>query len=163
MGFLFLLFIVLPLFDLALLLRLSPRLGIVGTVAILVVMGALGITLARRQGQRVVADFQKALAGGRVPEGGILNRLLALVGAVFLITPGVITDVLGLLLQLPFVRAPLALLLSGYLKRQIAGGNVRIYGLGTTRDDRQETEVGRANFRPGEVIDTQGEEVERKD
>jgi UPF0716 protein FxsA len=162
MGILFLLFIALPLLDLVLLVRLAPGLGIAGTVALLVVMGALGVAVARRQGQVVVQRFQQALSSGRVPEGGILDRVLALVGAVFLITPGVITDVLGLLLLLPFLRAPLAALVARYLRRQIAHGNVRIYGLGTTRDEQQETEVGRAHFRPGEVIDTQGEEIERK-
>ena len=163
MGILFLLFIALPLLDLALLVRLAPALGIARTVALLFVMGALGIALARRQGQLVVQRFQQALSSGRVPEGGILDGILALVGAVFLITPGLITDVLGLILFMPFLRAPLARLLGGYLKRQITRGNVRVYGLGTTRDEPHETEVGRANFRPGEVIDTQGEEIERKD
>ncbi len=163
MGFLFLLFIVLPLLDLVLLVRLAPALGIARTVALLVVMGALGISLARKQGQLVVQRFQQALASGRVPEGGILDGVLALVGAVFLITPGVITDVLGLLLCIPVLRALVARLMGAYLKRQITRGNVRVYGLGTTRDEHHETEVGRANFRPGEVIDTQGEEVERKD
>lgn len=163
MGLLFLLFIVLPLLDLALLVRLAPALGMVPTVALVVVMGALGISLARRQGQLVVQRFQQALASGRVPEGGILDGVLALVGAVFLITPGLITDVLGLILFVPFLRARLARLMGAYLKRQIRRGNVRVYGLGTTRDVQHETEVGRANFRPGEVIDTQGEEVERKD
>jgi UPF0716 protein FxsA len=162
MGILFLLFIVLPLLDLVLLVRLAPALGIVGTVALVFMMGALGVAMARRQGQVVVQRFQQALASGRVPEGGILDGVLALVGAVFLITPGVITDVLGLLLMVPFLRRALAALVASYLKRQIAHGNVRIYGLGTTRDEQHETEVGRAHFRPGEVIDTQGEEVERK-
>lgn len=162
MGILFLLFIVLPLLDLVLLVRLAPALGIAGTVALVFMMGALGVAMARRQGQLVVQRFQQALASGRVPEGGILDGVLALVGAVFLITPGVITDLLGLLLMVPFLRRPLAALVASYLKRQIARGNVRVYGLGTTRDEQHETEVGRAHFRPGEVIDTQGEEVERK-
>lgn len=162
MGVLFLLFIALPLLDVVLLTRVGRAVGVLPTVALVIVMGALGVALARSQGRRIVRGFQEALAAGRVPEGGVLDGVLALAGAVLLITPGVISDVLGLFLLVPFTRAPIARLLSSYLKHQLATGGVRVHGLGgTPAPERPETEVGRAHFRPGDVIDTQGEEIEK--
>jgi UPF0716 protein FxsA len=172
MGILFLLFIVLPLLDVVLLTRVGRAVGVLPTLALVIVVGALGIALARSQGRRILRGFQEALSAGRVPEGGVLDGVLALAGAVLLITPGVISDLLGLLLLVPLTRAPIARLLSAYLKHQLAQGSVRVYGAGTmpgveahgaAREqipEQHETKVGRAHFRPGEVIDTQGEEID---
>lgn len=172
MAILFLLFIALPLLDVILLTRLGRAVGVLPTLALVIVVGALGVALARSQGRRILRGFQEALSAGRVPEGGVLDGVLALAGAVLLITPGVLSDVLGLLLLVPFTRAPLARLLSMYLKQQLAQGSVRVYGAGTmppvearrsTRERmpaQRETEVGRAHFEPGDVIDTQGEEID---
>jgi UPF0716 protein FxsA len=173
MGFLFLLFIVLPLFDVVLLARVGRAVGVLPTVALVIVVGAIGVGLAKSQGRRVLRAWQEALSAGRVPEGGVLDGVLALAGAALLITPGVISDVLGLLLLIPLTRAPIARLLSAYLKHQLARGSVRVYGMGgMPRVDargptrvkapvQSDTEIGRAHFRPGEVIDTQGEEIEK--
>lgn len=160
MGVLVSLFIVLPLLELFLLTRIGKVVGFLPTVAFVVVMGLLGAAVARRQGRRVWSQWQEALASGRVPEEGIIGGVLALFGAVLMITPGVLTDVLGLALLIPFVRAPVAKLVSRYLQGQLTRGTVRIHGAGSPlRPVRRETEVGRAQYRPSEVIDTQGEEI----
>jgi UPF0716 protein FxsA len=163
MGLLVSLFIVLPLLELFLLVRIGRVVGFPETVGFVLAMGVLGAMVARRQGRRVWSQWQEALASGRVPEEGIIGGVLALFGAVLIITPGLLTDVLGLALLIPVVRAPIAKLVSRYLQRQLADGTVRIYGgpAGSARKPPRETEVGRASYRPSEVIDTQGEEVER--
>jgi UPF0716 protein FxsA len=155
------LFIVLPLLELFLLVRVGRVVGFAPTVAFVLAMGVLGAAVAQSQGRRVWRQWQEALAAGRVPEEGIIGGVLALFGAVLLITPGVLTDLLGLALLIPVLRAPLAKLVSRYLQRQLTRGSVRIYGAGApTRPPAQETEVGRVRYRPGDVIDTQGEEVD---
>jgi UPF0716 protein FxsA len=159
MGVLVSLFIVLPLLELVLLVRLGRVVGFGTTVALVIAMGLLGVMVARSQGRRVFRSWQEALTSGRVPEEGIIGGMLALLGAVLLITPGVLTDLLGLALLIPVVRAPVAKLVSAHLKRQLAQGNLRVYGMGSA-PRRPDTEVGRARYRSGDVIDTQGEEVD---
>jgi UPF0716 protein FxsA len=161
MGVLVSLFIVLPLVELVLLARIGRVVGFGPTVAFVIAMGVLGAAVARSQGRRVFRQWQEALSAGRVPEEGIIGGMLALFGAVLLITPGVLTDLLGLALLIPVVRAPVAKLVSGYLRRQLAQGNLRIYGMGSAPRPRQpETEVGHARYRSSDVIDTQGEEID---
>lgn len=161
MGVLVSLFIVLPLVELFLLARIGRVLGFGTTIAAVVVMGLLGAAVARRQGQRVWREWQEALAAGRVPEEGIIGGMLALLGALLLIVPGLLSDVIGLLLLIPVVRAPIAKLVARSLQHKLANGSVRIYGMPQARRAQPETEVGRVRYRPGDVIDTEGEEVER--
>lgn len=160
-----LLFIVTPFVELFLLIRVGRAIGVGPTLGFVVAMGFLGAALARSQGRRVLRDWQEALAQGRVPDRGIVSGVLVLLGALLLITPGVLTDFLGLWLLIPWTRMPIEALLIAYLKRQLASGGLRIYGMGGARGGAPDvpnspTEVGRAKYRPGDVIDTQGEEVD---
>lgn len=168
---LILLFIVTPFVELFLLIRVGRVIGVGPTLGFVVAMGFLGAALARSQGRRVLRDFQEALAQGRVPDRGIVSGMLVLLGALLLITPGVLTDFLGLWLLIPWTRLPIELFLIGYFKRQLASGRLRVYGMGaqparggrapkSSRAPNASTEVGRAAYRPGDVIDTEGEEVD---
>jgi UPF0716 protein FxsA len=159
---LILLFIVTPFVELFLLIRVGGVLGLGPTLGLVIAMGFLGAALARNQGRRVLRDWQAALNEGRVPERGIVSGMLVLLGALLLITPGILSDVLGLFLLLPWTRRPIELALTAYLKRQLATGQLRVSGLGGRRRaaEKAPTEVGRAAYRPNDVIDTQGEEVD---
>lgn len=161
-GLLVLLLFLLPFVDLLLLVPVARAIGFFPLLALVLAMGFLGAAFAQSQGRRVLAEWQSALAQGRVPEEGIVGGVLTLAGALLLITPGVLTDVLGLVLLTPPLRRPIAGLISRHLTQQLANGRVQVV---TGRSARPrptpvpETEVGRARFRPGEVIDTEGEEV----
>lgn len=160
---LFVLFIVTPIVEIMLLVRVGKLVGIVPTVAFVVGMGLLGATLARSQGRKVIRQWQEAASLGVVPEEGVLSGILVLFGALLMILPGVISDVFGLLLMVPFVRKPVAQALGAYLARKMASGQVQMYGVPGMRPSmrpRQATEVGRAVYRGGDVIDTEGEEIE---
>lgn len=161
------LFIVLPLVELILLVRLGRIVGFAPTFAFVIAMGVIGAVAARAQGRRVWKQWQEAIADGRVPEEGIVGGMLALLGAVLLITPGLLTDVLGLVLLVPVLRAPITKWVRRYLQGQISVGRIRFYGVGGAGpqpqakvERRHETEVGRVRYRPNDVIDTQGEEVD---
>jgi UPF0716 protein FxsA len=161
-GLLVLLLIVLPFLDLLSLIPLGRAIGFVPLLGLVVAMGFLGAALAQSQGRRVLAEWQGALAQGRVPEEGIVGGVLTLAGALLLITPGLLTDLVGLVLLTPLLRRPLAGLVSRYLAHQVAAGRVQVVGSRSAHQRETplpETEVGRARFRPGEVIDTDGEEV----
>ena len=102
---LFLLFIVLPAAELALLIEIGRHLGTLATLALIVVTGALGAGLARQQGLRVLEQVQGELAAGRLPAGPMLDGLLILLAAAVLVTPGVITDAFGFLCLTPGFRS----------------------------------------------------------
>lgn len=95
---LILLFTLLPLVELSLLLRIGEWLGPGPTIGLVVVTGIVGAWLARREGLRTWGRVQAELAGGRMPGEELLHALLVLIAGVVLVTPGVLTDIAGLLL-----------------------------------------------------------------
>ena len=98
------LFTTVPLVELALLLWIGGRIGVLPTVALILVTGALGAALARHQGLATWARFQGALAAGRLPGRELLEGLLILIAAALLLTPGVLTDAAGFLFLVPPAR-----------------------------------------------------------
>lgn len=108
LGRLLLLFTVVPLIELWLLLQLSGVVGLPATIAMVLVTGVLGATLAKQEGLRTLQEWQVSLSQGQMPRDGLASGLLLLVGGVFLVTPGVLTDLTGLLLLVPPVRRALA-------------------------------------------------------
>jgi len=123
---LFLLFTLVPLFELFLLLRIADHVGGGTTFALVLVTGALGAWLAKREGLRVLRDWQGALRNGQVPETGVVQGLLVLVGGVLLVTPGVVTDLVGLSLLLPFTRAAIARSVVARVERAVREGRIQV-------------------------------------
>lgn len=153
-GKLFLLFTALPLVDLYLLLRIGDTIGGLATLALVLVTGALGAMLARAEGLRVLRAFQDAVARGVVPQEGVLSGALLMLGGALLITPGVITDALGLLLLVPFTRRRIAALIGARLQRAIERGSIQVV---QTQFDPRAGRTSRASF--DDAIDTEGEPV----
>lgn len=101
---LLLLFTTVPLVELALLLWIGARIGVLATVGLILLTGVLGAALARHQGLATWDRFQRALAAGRLPARELVEGLLILVAGAVLLTPGVLTDAAGFLLLVPPVR-----------------------------------------------------------
>jgi UPF0716 protein FxsA len=101
------LFVGLPLLDAMTLVLLGRFLGFWQTVAIVLVSGFCGATLAKQQGLRVLRSVQADLAAGRAPAEGLVDGVLILVASGMLIAPGFLTDLIGLSLLLPAVRVPI--------------------------------------------------------
>lgn len=110
------LFIITPFVELFLLLQLAEATS--WQVALLTVMvtGIAGGLLARWQGIIVLRRIQTTLAQGKMPADILLDGALILVGGVFLITPGLLTDTAGFVLLIPFTRKRLRL----WLKKRLA-------------------------------------------
>ncbi|MDC0709551.1 FxsA family protein [Stigmatella sp. ncwal1] len=128
--YLFLAFVVVPFLDLYLLVGIGRHLGLLPTLALVVGMGLVGASLARREGLRVVRRWQEAMAQGRPPEEGILSGALVLLGGLLLVLPGVISDVAGLILLIPAVRRGIAARLRRSLERGMRNGSVRVTSVG---------------------------------
>jgi UPF0716 protein FxsA len=100
-----LLFIVVPIAELAVVIQVGQAIGVWWTIALLVVDSILGSVLMRAQGRLAWRRFNEALEVARVPAREVLDGALVLFGGLLLLTPGFITDVLGLLLLVPPTRA----------------------------------------------------------
>src|SRR3954465_3590182 len=105
MFFLILLFIVVPIAELYVILKVGDLIGIVPTILLLVADSLLGAWLLRAQGRAVWQRFQGTMQSGRVPHREVFDGVLVIFGGAFLITPGFLTDIVGLLLLLPPTRA----------------------------------------------------------
>jgi UPF0716 protein FxsA len=98
------LFIVVPLIELVILIKVGQHIGALPTIAMVVGIGMFGAWLARREGLRALRRIQQDLAERRLPGDSAIDALLLLVAAVLMITPGLLTDAAGLLLLIPPVR-----------------------------------------------------------
>jgi UPF0716 protein FxsA len=88
-------FIVVPIAELALLIQLGRWIGLWPTLGLIVVTGTVGAVLAAREGLRALHALQVDLAEGRIPGRPILDGLSIFVGGALLLTPGLMTDLLG--------------------------------------------------------------------
>jgi UPF0716 protein FxsA len=98
-------FIVVPLAELYVIFAVGDAIGWLPTIAILAADSILGSLLLKSQGRAVWRRFNEQMQAGRAPTREILDGVLVIFGAAFLITPGFLTDVFGLLLLLPPTRA----------------------------------------------------------
>jgi UPF0716 protein FxsA len=100
-----LLFILVPIAEIYVIIQVGQAIGALWTILILIADSIIGARLLSWQGRRAWRKFQEALAAGRVPHREVLDGVLIIAGGAFLLTPGFITDVLGLILLAPPTRA----------------------------------------------------------
>ncbi len=95
------LFTTIPLLEIWLLLEISKHLGVLDTIALVIITGLAGAWLAKSQGFMLWQSIQLELQQGRMPSDSLIEGLLLLIGGIVLLTPGLITDTAGLLLLFP--------------------------------------------------------------
>ena len=100
-----LIFIVLPIAEIYVIIKVGEAIGVLPTIALLILDGFLGAALLRHQGRAAWRRFNEALAAGKVPAREVFDGAMVIVGGAFLLAPGFITDVIGLLLLIPPSRA----------------------------------------------------------
>ena len=120
------LFILLPLLELALLIRVGQWMGLWPTITLVALTGMIGALLARREGTRALASVRAELASGRIPARSLLDGAAVLVGGAFLLTPGILTDVVGFALLLPVSRRPIYEWVRRRWEAELARGAIRI-------------------------------------
>jgi UPF0716 protein FxsA len=102
---LILVFVAVPIVELYVILQVGQWLGVLPTIGLLIADSLLGSLLMRSQGRAAWRRFNVALAERRVPAREVLDGVLVIFGGALLLTPGFVTDVLGLSLLLPPTRA----------------------------------------------------------
>jgi UPF0716 protein FxsA len=115
------LFILVPIAELAVIIQVGEQIGVVWTVAILVADSILGSLLMRSQGRAAWRRFNVTLQAGRPPAREVLDGILVIFGGALLLTPGFITDIFGIAFLLPPTRAVVRrLLVRRFADRMIA-------------------------------------------
>lgn len=134
----------LALLELAILIQLATLIGIWETFALLFGIGALGLVLARSQGMRTLTAIQNDLAHGRMPAPRLIDQAMIMAGGILFLLPGLLSDLAGILLVIPFTRA---------VARKIIAARIAVR-LGGRRQERNDHRRGRS-YRGGTDLSDQ--------
>ena len=130
-----LLFLLVPVAELYLIYKVGDAIGIGWTLLLLAADSLLGSLLLKSQGRAVWQRFNEILAQGRVPHREVIDGVLVIFGGAFLITPGFLTDIVGLVLLIPPTRAVVRRFLVRRLGRRVVVSGGRGYDVeGTARE-----------------------------
>lgn len=121
---LFLLIALLPLVELWLLIEIGKVIGSGPTILLVLGTGLLGALLLRSQGFYILSQIRADLEQGIIPGDKLFDGLCVLIGGLFLVTPGLITDLSGFLLLIPYTRRWFKTILRRFLQRMIDRGTV---------------------------------------
>ena len=122
---LFLVFVVTPIVELAVIVQVAGSTGVMNTIGLLVLVSLVGAWLVRREGLGILRRAQAELAEGRMPGRELVDGLLVLLAGALMLTPGFVTDAVGLALLLPPVRAVLRMVATRRLSRSVDTGRTR--------------------------------------
>ncbi|HVE64897.1 MAG TPA: FxsA family protein [Mycobacteriales bacterium] len=118
-------FIIVPIVELYVIVQVGQAVGVLPTIGLLLAVALLGSWLVKREGLRAWRSFLAAMQERRVPAREVADGALVVLGGAMLLTPGFVTDVLGLVLILPPTRAVLRRALTGVVARRLGGTAVR--------------------------------------
>ena len=124
-----LIFIVVPIAELYVIIQVGNAIGVVPTLFLLLFDALLGSMLLRHQGRAAWVRFNRAIAENRLPHKEVFDGVLIIFGGALLITPGFLSDILGLFLLIPPTRAIVRGISSRIVRRRMAMGTLWV---GTT-------------------------------
>jgi len=127
-SILLILFIIVPILELYLLIELGQYIGAPNTILLVIITGLVGAILARLEGLRTWHNLQKELRHLKMPTDRIIDGVFILVGGVLLLTPGILTDILGFLFIIPFTRV----VFRKYAKKRFSHkmkGNIKVINM----------------------------------
>lgn len=152
MKFLVLLaFVAIPLAEIAVFIKVGEFIGIVATVALVILTAVIGVALLKQQGLIAFERARRSIDAGELPIESVIEGVCLLVAGAFLLTPGLITDTVGFLLLVPALRQGFAAWL---LAKAREAGSLHVW----TGRPAQDRDRGRPP--PDGVIEGEYEEVE---
>jgi UPF0716 protein FxsA len=135
----------LPVLEVLALVAVGRSIGVGWTLVLLLAMAVLGAWLARRETGRTFRSLQRSLESGRMPTDEATDAILVMLGGFLLILPGFLTDVVGLVLVLPFTRPAARRLLQAMVA-------ARLLGVGAPRRGTPRRPPGQGQVIEGEVV-----------
>lgn len=121
---LFIFFIIIPIIEITVLMQVGAVLGVWPTIAIVILTAWVGAKYVRQQGIATLNSVQTKMAQGQMPSDEIVTGLVLLVAGVLLVTPGFVTDFLGLSLLIPAVRQTIAGSVKSHINTNSANSKV---------------------------------------
>lgn len=97
-------FIIVPVIEIALFIWSGRVFGFLPTILFMILSAIIGAYLTKRQGLTMIRNAQRQLSYGQIPGNTILDGICLLFGGIYLMTPGFLTDTIGLLFLIPFTR-----------------------------------------------------------
>lgn len=125
---LFAVFILMPLAEIYVLIQVGQVIGAWWTVLLLVLDSLMGTWLVRREGSRAWQALRTAIQTGRMPTQELTDGALILVGGTLMVSPGFVTDAIGVLLIAPPTRPVARRLVGRLLARRLLPGSPRAGG-----------------------------------
>jgi UPF0716 protein FxsA len=129
-----LIFLVAPIVELAVIVMVAGKIGVLDTLALLIVLSFVGAWVCKREGLAVLRRLQQTLAEGRTPHKEVVDGFLILLGGALLLAPGFVSDVFGLLLLIPPVRIVVRTMLLRSFRRRGSFAIRIVDGVGTRFD-----------------------------
>lgn len=136
---LLLLFIAVPLIELAILIKIGEAIGTLPTIALVIVTAVVGTWVLQQQGLRTMYRLQESMARGEPPIEPVVDGMFLLMAGGFLLTPGILTDAVGFALLVPPIRHWIA---KWGFRMLMKSGRVHVttYGTADRQGDPRRTE-----------------------
>jgi len=123
---LFLVFLVTPIVELWVIVQVASSTGVLNAVGLLVLVSVVGAWLVKREGLGILRRIGEETAAGRIPGKEIVDGLLVLFAGALMLTPGFVTDALGLSLLFPPTRALVRAVATRRFARSVADGRTNL-------------------------------------
>ena len=133
---LLLLFTLVPIIELAILIKLGSYIGLIYTILLVGLTGIIGVSLARSQGFKIITNIKDKLQKGTIPTDDMIGGLLILIGGVLLLTPGLITDITGFSLILPGTRHIIANIVKIKFKKYVRNNQINYVDIEIDNDEK---------------------------
>ena len=123
---LFLLFAVIPVIELAILIKVGSYFGVFNTVLIVILTAIIGAYMVRSEGISVLTSIQRNMQQGIFPEDDLIGGAMILVAGALLLTPGFFTDIMGFLMVFPISRNFITKHVKRYIEKKISPNDIHI-------------------------------------
>ncbi len=163
---LFLIFVLVPLADLVLLWIFFVSVPYYYSLLLVLLTALLGTYFSRQQGAKVLREIRGEMQRNLIPATALLDGVLVFVAGVLLITPGILTDMVGFALLFPAIRAQVREKMLDYLKRKIRVETVKFtseFASGFEATDQPpfgSSFYGKPHFQDEDIIE--GEVINKK-
>ena len=124
---LFLIFAVVPMIELALLIKIGSFIGIFNTITIVILTAIIGAYMVRLEGLGVMYRIQKNMQEGIFPAEEMINGTMILIAGALLLTPGFFTDIIGFIMVFPFSREYIKKIAKRYIKKKMNPDEIDIH------------------------------------
>ena len=125
--YLLLLFILIPVIEIALLIEVGSMIGTGNTIAVILLTAVIGAYMVKHEGLGVMYRLQQNMNQGTFPAEEMINGMMILVSGALLLTPGFFTDVIGFLMVIPVTRNLIKRIARRIIEKKISSGDINIH------------------------------------